>query len=260
MITHYALPTDDLAGDGAWVVSDEDAEYPADNIAAPTATGHLNLPSRPSKLSTTSGYWEGTFTSPITVRAVALIYHNLDAGLDVTIEAGAFSQAITIPAHWEDGWTPSPWVEFDAPITDDVWRLSINAANSLPCQVGRLVLIGTLRSMETDVRWGEVEEEEHGDIMQPTELQVETFYALGGKRRRFNGELGYQDTEAAELITLRRSAHGRIRPWLLIPDATVNDAWLVRFEDPAWARTRVGPNFNTFPFQVRELSRGLPWP
>jgi hypothetical protein len=52
----------------------------------------------------------------------------------------------------------------------------------------------------------------------------------------------------------------RVRPWVLIPDVDVNEAWIVRFEDNRWSRTRETLNHNIFPFRVKELSRGIPWP
>lgn len=265
MFGRYALPSDDLAALASGVTaSDEEPEYPATNLIAPTNTGHLNLPSRPAKLSTTSGSWSLTFASPIAVKAVALIYHNLDAGLDVTIEGGggAFSSAIPIPAkpNADDDWTLSPWVEFDSPQTYDAWELSINAANSQNAQIGRLLLLGDLRQIETDVRWGVEEQQTRTIIEQPTELGIETIFDMYDARRRFNGDFGVRDDETAALVTLYRSARIRVLPWLLIPDENVNDAWFVRFDEPMYSRTRENLNFNRIPYRVRELSRGLPWP
>src|SRR5262245_30755393 len=94
----YAWPSDDLAGTAADVFvgsggspslstgsppfpyssgspSDEDPEYPATNLIAPSLTGHLNRPSRPAKLLSFSGAWHLFFTSPITVSSFHLVYH-----------------------------------------------------------------------------------------------------------------------------------------------------------------------------------------
>ena len=138
MFARYALPSDDLAGTATSVsASAEDAEYPATNLIAPSATGHLNLPSRPAKLTTPSGAWTLTFDSPIAVVAAALIYHNFDAGLDVTLEAGGFSQAIPIPAKpgAGDDWTLSPWITF-GPETHDAWTLH-RQRDQQPARPGR---------------------------------------------------------------------------------------------------------------------------
>lgn len=257
MFGRYGLPGEDVAPTATVVASAEQPGYEAEYLVSAT-------PSRPAKLTTTTGYFDLTFPAPVTIVAAALLYHNLDAGLsevDLLFGAGSPSDIETfiIPTHHEDGWPVSPWIEF-SPHTTDTVRLEFSTANSLAITVGRLMLFTSLRQLETDVRWGVEEQEAHGIIEQATVLGVETVYDLGGKRRRFAGEFGLRDNEASQLITLFRSARSRILPWLLIPDEAVNDAWIVRFEDPMWSRVRENPNFNTLPFRVRELSRGLPWP
>ncbi len=260
MFGRYALPTDDAAGAGTVTASAADPDYPAGNLVAASNSGHLNLPSRPAKLTAGTGYWDVTLPGATAVVAAALIYHNLDAALNVTLEpSGGTPVPITIPAHTEDGATVSPWVEF-APQTATVWRLAINGTNSINAQVGRLLLLTSLRELATDVRWGVEEIEDHDLIEHTTERGVETIYDLGGKRRSFSGEFGVPDDQAGSLISLARSAHGRVQPWLLIPDEAVNDAWLVRYQESRWNRTRATLNFNTMPFSVRELSRGVQWP
>lgn len=274
----YALPSDDKAGEAIAVeVSDEgspggspsgassieDPEYPATNLIAPTNTGHLNLPSRPAKLLSFAGFWEIVFASPQTISAFHLVYHNFDAGLDVTLEPdGGTPIPITIPSRWENGWWPSPAGSFEAQ-TSDRWRLSINQENSLLPQVGRLLLYGSggFRNLQNDVRWGVEEIEEQGQIEDETEADVETLYELFGPRRSFVGEFALQNADATTLIALHRSARNRILPWTLIPDEGImGDAWFVRFSEPRWSRTREMIEHNIFPFRVKELSRGLPWP
>lgn len=259
--SRYALPSDDLAATADTVVgSAEDSEYPAENIIAPTNTGHRNLPSRPAKLTTTSGTFTLTFPAPISVGAMALPYHNLDAALDVTLEPdGGTPIAITIPAHMENGWPISPFKEFDAQSSDE-WVLSINGTNSLDVQVGRLMLFTSLRDLGRDVRWGVIEDEEQGQIEHTTVGGVETLYELFGPRRGLSGEFHITDAQAASLITLYRSARHRILPWLLIPDTAINDAWIVRFLENKWSREWNNPDHNLFQLRVKELSRGLPWP
>lgn len=256
MFGRYALPGDDVAPNATVVASSPVTGYEASYLVSAT-------PSRPAQLGATSGYFDLTLPSAETILAAALIYHNLDAGLaDVELIFGAGSpndvETFTIPTHHEDGWPVSPWMEF-TPHTTDTIRLNFGTANSLNIQVGRLLLLTALRDLGHDVRYGVEEIEEHGIIVQETVLGVETVYDLGGKRRSFVGEFGLIDSEANELLTLHRSARGRVLPWLLVPDEAVNDAWIVRFEGPV-SRTRDNPNHNVFPFRVRELSRGLPWP
>lgn len=263
MFGKYALPSDDLAGTATTVVaSAEDTGYPALNLIAPSNTGHLNLPSRPAKLTTTSGYWDLTFAAPIDVVAAALVYHNFDSGLSgVELDHGAGTIPIPIPTKPgdDDDWTLSPWVAFNT-VSSATWRLNVGGTNSQAVQVGRLLLLGTLRQLETDVRYGGEDQEGRLFLAQPTEVGIETLYDLFDVRRAFNGQFGFRQTETDALRALWRSARNRIQPWLLIPDEDVNDAWFVRFEDDAYSRTAETIGFNTHPFRVRELSRGLVWP
>lgn len=266
MFGKYALPTDDRAGLATAIVTsggspgDEDPEYPAENIVATSTTGHLNLPSRPAKLLTDGpGYWELTVPS-VTIKAAAVIYHSFDEGLDVTLVLdGGTPIPVPIPAPYSDGFPVSPWVEFD-PVTVDLVRLSVNEANSKALQVGRLLLLAEIRQLDNDVRWGVVETEEHQRIEHATMFGVETVYDMGGKRRAIDGEVTLPNDECGDFIDLFQKGRGRVQPWLLIPDAEENNAWLVRFEDPGWSRTRETINHNIFPFRVREVARGLPFP
>lgn len=253
MFGRYALPSDDLATTATVTASAEDPGYLAANLVR-------NPPSRPAKLTTTSGYWDLVFAAPITVGAMAMPYHNIESGLDVTLEPdGGTPIDIVIPSWHQDGTPISPWQEF-TPQTSDTWRLAINAPNTLAVDVGRLMLFTALRDLGNDVRWGVEENEEYGLIEHATELNVELIAPIGGKRRSFSGEFALRDTDAATLTGLFRSAQSRYLPWLLIPDATVNDAWIVRLEENKFSRVRETINHNIFPFRVRELSRGTPWP
>lgn len=265
MIGRYALPLDDHCYRiGPTVTaSAEDSAYPASNLV------DVN-PAKPAKLTTGSGWFVLDFGTDVTIVAAALIYHNIDNGVAVTLQwnsaddwaSPAGEQDFTIPGRLEDEWTVSPWIALDTQPTARYWRLLIGGSpgSTDPVAVGRLILLSNLRDLVTDVRWGVEEIEEHGLIELPTELGVETIYALGGKRRRFQGELRLDDSTAATFISLVRSAQGRVLSWLLIPDVNVNDAWCVRFDQPNWDRTRETINYNIFPFRVQELSRGLPWP
>jgi hypothetical protein len=261
MFGKYALPHDDRAGLATSITaSDPDAEYPAENLVATDTTGHLNLPSRPAKLDATSGYFELAYGTPIDIVGAAIINHNFDEDLDVTlIIDGGTPIPFTIEAHHADGWPQHQWIEFEAQSASTV-RLSINDANSIPVQVGRLLLLAAIRQMENDVRWGEVEAEEHGMIEHRTELGNEIIYDLGGKRRSFAGEITHRDHECGDFINLLQQAKSRVQPWLLIPDAGEASCMLVRLEEPRWSRTRETINHNIFPFRVKELARGLPFP
>lgn len=273
MIGRYSLPLDDLLYrlSPTITASNEDPAYPVTNWA-------FRIPSRPSKLLDDNGDWVFDFGGPANVAAFALIYHNFEEGLPAILQwnssnawgSPAGQQTITIPAATEDGWTVNSWIEVTGSPTYQFWRLLVGGSpgNSLPLALGRPYFSGALRDLgdveaiEQDVRWGVLEEEEHGLIEMTTIAGVETIYPLGGKRERWAGELALYNSTAASFISLARSAQGRVLPWLLIPDVDADPAQaaMVRFEQNRWSRTRETINQNIFPFQVQELSRGLPFP
>jgi hypothetical protein len=101
--------------------------------------------------------------------------------------------------------------------------------------------------------------EDHGIVEHMTALDVETIFPLGGKRRALTVQFKLKATQATEMQALRRYVGGRAESFLIWPFATDDEPWIVRHEEREGTRVyhRVR---NTFPFRVKELSRGLPWP
>src|SRR3990167_2126369 len=231
----YALPADDLATTAVITASAEDSGYVAANLAQ-AYDANLN---RPAKLTTTSGNWVLDLGTAQTINYAALVYHNLDAALDVKLEGNAtdswgapsFSQAFTIPTWQADDWTLSPYITCSGTRTFRYWRLLVNAANSLTVDVRRLMLLSTLRTFPADIRMGYKISELHRDIGQETDLGIPTFYDLGGKERMIDGETPTVGTAVETFRELRRAVSGHVKPWLFIPDSRVNDAWYVRFTE-----------------------------
>lgn len=269
----YGLPTDDLLARLTPTITVTGGSPSAEDTGYPITNWLARRPSKPSRLTTTTGGWIFDFLGAANVAAFSLQNHNFDSGMHVLLEwssnnfsSVAGSQVIPIPIWTEDGWSVSPWIEVTGSPTYRYWRLTVSGSpeNSQPISLGRPVFLGALRDVGNDVRFGVVQSEEHKIVEMATALDVETIYALGGKRRALNGEIALRDLspneDAQNFIALVRAATGRTLPWLLIPDINVNDAWMVRFIDAGWEMTEEMYNHNIFPFKVRELSRGYPFP
>src|SRR3954465_12525835 len=111
----YGRPSESLLS-GALAVTvntgGADSQYPAANLF----DGH---PEKPAKLTGTTGSWVAQFTAGQRVDLVALIHHNLAAGLDIKIQGNAtnvwsaptLSQAFTIPARLLDNFTVNVWLD-----------------------------------------------------------------------------------------------------------------------------------------------------
>ncbi len=269
----YGLPTDDLLARLSPTITVTAGSPAAEDPGYPITNWLARRPSKPSRLTTTDGGWIFDFLGAANVAAFALINHNFDAGQNVLLEWSTDnfstvtgSQSITIPTWTEDGWSVNAWIEVTGSPTFRYWRLTITGSpgNTQPLSLGRPVFLGALRDVGNDVRFGVVQSEDHKIVEMDTELEVETIYALGGKRRSLDGELALRNLspneDAQNFISLVRAASGRTLPWILIPDIDVNDAWMVRFVESGWAETQEMINHNIFPFRVRELSRGYPYP
>lgn len=280
-MARYATLQDDLCQTDAHTVtaSAEDTAYPAANLTTEN-------PAQPAKLTTTSGNWVLDFASaPGDAIAAALIYQYLDGGIEVRIQANdsdswdspAFDQTITIPGKRRDGpdfqrWTTSPFVLFDEPQNYRFWRLAIVGTNNQAVCVGRLMLLAALPAVDRfyDGDIGETlrPDDDPGQIVQPTELGVDNIITIGGPRRGLSVTLIASDyeagsapvQEASDFRTLCETVDGREHPFLLIPDESRNDAWLVRPESGSWPRAHRVGGYQVWTIPVREVSRGLPWP
>lgn len=283
VVSYYARPDDDLAQEAISVTSSpEDAEYPAENLISENAAD-------PAKLTATTGSYVLEFDEPKAPVAVVLAYQYLDEALTgVKIQANtidswgapAFSQDLIIPAKRRDGptdqrWTVNPWAllgELPDAYGYEFWRLVITSANSQNVAVGRLLLLSALRQVELfhDSEMGHTDrpQDDPGQIVQPTELGVETILSIGGPRRSFSTVVLGSDygagtapvQEAADFRALYESVDARLHPFVFIPFGDVNDAWLVRNESMAGERSHRQGGYQRWPLDVREVSRGLPWP
>lgn len=259
----YARPGDNIAALVAPTVQSgaEDTTYPAAGLK------DLN-PAKPAKLTSTTGAWLWDFGVAKSVDLVAIIHHNLTAGLNVRIQANAanawgapsIDQAITIPAYQEDGFPVSPFVDLTGinPRSYRYWRLVVVAANGAPVAIGEVVLAATKRTFEINVSWGAREQEEHPIIEHRTDHGVSIIYDLGTKWRTFAGELETTDAGLSSLRSLARDARNRARPFLLIPDPDINDAWFVRLLEPNFEHEHTFINQRKLSVRFQEVSRGLP--
>lgn len=259
----YSRYSDNLARTATVAVNTGTAAagYPAANLVD-------GDPALPAKLNETSGSWTFDLGSAMNVDVVAVIHHNLAAGSNVSIQGNAtnawgapsLSQAITIPVYAEDGFPVNPWLDL-TPFTRSFrwWRLLISTVQAAPVAIGEVLLVGTKRQLEVNFDRGAQTVEDHPVVEHVTSHLVARLYDLGVRRRRFKGTVTTTtDAGFASLQALHRDAHGRVRPFLVVVDPAVNDAWFARFDDATFTRTMPWASLHDVPFGFEELSRGLP--
>lgn len=240
----------------------EDPDYLAANL------GDL-VPAIPAQLTTTTGAWTLDFGADQRIDLVALPHHNLDAGLEVRIQGNAadswigptLNTTITIPAYRGDGFPGGAWKDLTGVAGYSTsgfrwWRLAIIGANAANVKIGEFVALSHKRTLNPNISWGAARQDERPVIENVTDYLVSTIYDLGVTRRSIAGELDTSDAGLADIRTWWEDTRGRARPFLLIPDEDVNEAWFVR-----WAGnlnpTLVLTDRNTIPLEFQEVSRGL---
>jgi hypothetical protein len=258
-------------------------------VSAYGATQLITAGARPAKLSTTTGNWVLEFDGAIAPAFAMLAYHYLDAGLsNVKIQANttdswgspAFEATFTIPAKRLDGpsyqrWTKNPMIELEGldPGGYEFWRLNFGTANSQNIIVGQLLLYSQL--LEFDLLHVDGSPFDRGDetteISKKTELDVESgIYKLGGPRRLFSAYAVGTDLnagtapvqQASDFQNHHEASEGRAYPFAFLPfgSASFSDVWYVRPEANNLPRADRQGGYQVFPFAVREISRGLPFP
>jgi hypothetical protein len=123
-------------------------------------------------------------------------------------------------------------------------------------KVGELIALATKRTLNPNISWGASEKEERPVIENVTDYLVSTIYDLGVTRRSLAGTLDTTDVGLAAVRAWWQNTRGRARPFLLIPDESVNDAWFVRWAGDLDPTLQINDR-NTIPMDFQEVSRGL---
>lgn len=262
----YGRPSENVTANATITASAPDATYPAANL------GDLD-PAGPSKLAATSGAWLFDFGSAQRLDVVALIHHNLTAGLDVRLEGDTsngtwltppLSAHFTIPTYHEDGFPVNPWIDVTGASGYSTsgyrfWRVAVYGTNAANVAIGEVVMQRLKRQFEINIAWGAQDGEDRQVIEHRSAGGVVFAYNVGTKQRRLQGQVpDTTDVGMASLLSLHRDARGRAKPFLLVPDASVNDALFVRWGASAFTRTMQMTDVNGVPVAFEELSRGLP--
>ena len=263
----YQHGSDQVAGAATVTVGlgTEDPEYPVAGLTD-------GNPAKPAKLLETSGAWLFDFGAAQRVDAVAIPHHNLTAGLEVRIQGNAanvwgaptFNQAITIPTWRGDGWPIGPWLDLTGLAGYAVggfqyWRLIVVGVNAAPVALGQVWLGETLRTLSPNISWGARDGEAHKITEHETDFGVVLSYDFGLLRRTLAGDLDAPDATRTAVLNWWRSTNGRARPFIIVPDGTINEALMVR-----WATSDIQTildltDRNTMQLAFQEVSRGLPF-
>lgn len=257
----YAKPSDNLISTASVITpSTEATGYEVENL-------YDGNPAKPWKMTATTGNVVFDFGSATNIDLVAIVHHNLTAGLEVRIQGNAsdswgsptLNQTITIPAYDADSYPVNPWIDLSALSNSfRYWRLVVVGTNSANVAIGELWLIGTKRTLTArNLRYGFTDGIARPLIEHTTDYGVSTIYDLGCKMRSIAGELIVEATDLALVRAWWNDCHGRALPTLLILDDTVNECLMVRWREMARSDQRSWPTATSIPVAFSEVSRGL---
>lgn len=236
------LAGDDLGLTASYAMSNEDADYPASNLAG----GDPALVAKSSTTSTTITVTTGSQS----VVGVALINTNAET-------ATVNGQAVTIPSLDYDGQRVHGWIDRrTAPLgPTTTWSVALSRPSGV-VWIGHIALLVSLHAL--NLKYGlTVGRRRPGDVEIMTRLGSALRYGAQIRTRWAKGVVDLEDDEAL-LRTLEASAKGVVLPFLFIPDEASNDAWLVKFAANDWALSYPNYGVREVPLALEEISGGPP--
>jgi len=264
----YTRPSDNVGKLGAIAVNTGTG-----NTAYPAANLIDDRPDIPAKLTGTTGSWVNDLGSAKRIDFVPIINHNLDAGLEVRLQANAtnawggptLNDTFTIPAKLADNFRSNVFLNLTTlhPVAADrtfqFWRLIVVGVNSAPVSIGEWPLYGELRNFGVaNIQRGSTRRIRRPSLLQRTPGQVRHIYDLGTTLRTVQCEALNDWTTMQAIDAWYRDAQGIAKPFTIVPNVNDDDAWFVSFTDQELSVTRiVPPEHNSVTLEFEELARGL---
>lgn len=249
---YYFHPADNVApaATPSWQTGTEDTAYPATNA---TDLSYAKI-AAPAKITGLTGALLLDFGSAQRVDYVVL-WHNFDASLDVSVQANAantwsgptVTTDLTIPAKRADGFTRKVGVDLRSVSGYSTsglryLRIDVSGTNSVPIGL-KVLAFSRVRQLSVDLRWGVVDDDNQIAIDMMTDAGVPWAYSLASAPRSLRGSALLSDVDAELVREWHRATAGIVSPFVIVPEPTTDEAWLVR-----WSR-------NAGPFSIQ--SAGL---
>lgn len=270
----FQYPSDDVTPVPTCDVT-PDPDYPLDNLVD-------GDPANPCKFVTRYGTLLFDFGIAQTIAVIAILNHNLSgfasSGHLVTVQANAtnvwtspsFSWNMVLPtAPAEDGRFANPWLDVEAanngPASYRYWRIVMGAQGT--DEQDEFITIGAIkfcagalsnRQLIHNISDGAIYTDDHPVVTQRTAMNVKTVYDLGDRIRSIQAKHLTSDTGYAQVLALHRACRGAARAFLMVPDPTTNDAYLVRWAGPFAATAVHSWLFESSALAFEEEPNGLP--
>lgn len=200
-------------------------------------------PGRPAKATSGTITWT-VAGSAQSVSLVALCNHNTDASRTITV-GGDISTTMTGPAAQPNGVNLNPWATVNATSCTSV-TVGVSS-NSAAWTVGEFVA-GLKRTLERNIAPRPEFRVSHATVTHDAEFNSLLPYNKGIATRRLSGEVILSDTGLAAVRAWWESTKGNSRISLIVPDSSVQDAWLVNFSEFTWEPYSYNVNFVSLAF------------
>jgi len=242
-IAIYNRPSDNVAGSIAWsAIASGDSAYPAANLWPLTDLDRGN----PAKLTIkTAGGWHGDAGSAISV-PLMVAWHNGDAAQTIKFEAHSASLSnpatvadvtttLTLPAKRLNGFTLKQFKDMTGLTGYGAKRyyrfyFPVPGSNNSQNWGLKIWMGSTIRTLDNfDFGHQTHQGAQQQYIGMATPFAYSWRYNLQSAARTLAGPIATTSAGWAEFIDWYESAGGPVDPILLIPDITVNDAWIARF-------------------------------
>lgn len=205
---------------------------------------------RPARAATGTQTWTVT-NSAKNVSLIAVCNHNIDAARTISI-TGDITTSMVGPALPPNAIPLNPHVSVSATSTA---TLAVGvASNTVPLIIGEFVA-GLRRTLERNLKVKPEFRPSYRTLEHESEFDSLLPYDKGIVARRLSGEVTLTDAGLADVQNWWDSTRGNTKYSLIVPNATVQDAWLVQFLNFSWEPDAYNRNVVQMVFQEYPRSR-----
>lgn len=262
----YDLPSDKVTGTWSQVGGTVNPLYPLTNLDD-------GKPWNPTVFTVNPTSIVIDFGSAKRVDLVSFLHVNFDLGAVIHVQMNASNSwgsptvdvAVGIAGPTEDAMPAQPFVDLTVATgytTSGLryLRIQIVSGQVSLLSIGMIRLTSIRRQLAIGVQWGGKDKELHPVIERLTDAGVQMGYSRGTRARVLTSHLQTTDTGFAELQSASRATGGRLRPFLLIYDPTINEARWVKWGPTsglAFERVLTFLNLDDLELDWEEVGRGL---
>ena len=267
----HDLPTDKQTGTWSQTGGVVNSVYPLTNIDD-------DKPWNPTVFTTNPTSLTIDFATAKRVDVVSFIHCKFDAAAVIHVQMNSTNTwasptvdgTLVVAGPAEDSMPANPFIDLTAVSgysTGGLRYLNIKivSGQSSLLSFGNVRISGRKRTITgftgtqpRDRAIGASDNEGHPLIERPTDAGAQLGYGRGTRARLVSGMIRCRDAGFADLQSWTRASRGRLKPFLLIPDSTINEAIFAKWgADGNLQRSTVGPSIHDVPVEWEEVGRGL---